>query len=137
MRGSQKVQLLWVCQTGPSPDGCQALSYMEAAGYWWVEPGPSMLATLGKFVVCCLELSQRNSSADLLQILPPDSNHCTHLLSQLGVISIRNGEVRGVTKLVWQEDPELTSFHSHTKTATMYREAMNENNLKTREKDFL
>lgn len=35
-----------------------------------------------------------------------------------------------------QEAPELTSFHGHKKLETLYRTAINENNLKTRRKEF-
>ena len=38
--------------------------------------------------------------------------------------------------MVKQEDPELTSFHRHTKI-TIYRTTTYENDLKTNRKDFL
>ena len=38
--------------------------------------------------------------------------------------------------MVEKEDPELTSFHRHTKITTTYRAAFNENDLKTSRKDF-
>ena len=36
-----------------------------------------------------------------------------------------------------QEDPELPSPHTHTKTATVYRATLTENNLKTSRTAFL
>ena len=33
-------------------------------------------------------------------------------------------------------DTELASFHGHTKVTTIYRVTTNENNLKTRRRDF-
>ena len=32
--------------TGPSPDSYPALPHVEAVGYWWAEPCPSMLAVV-------------------------------------------------------------------------------------------
>lgn len=39
------------------------------------------------------------------------------------------------TKIV--EDPKLTSSHKHTKVATIYRETVDKNGLKTSRKDLL
>ena len=38
--------------------------------------------------------------------------------------------------MVEWEDPELTSFHRHTKIITIYREATNEKNQNLPEKTF-
>ena len=45
-------------------------------------------------------------------------------------------QTQGVPKMVEWEDPELTSFHRHTKIITIYREATNEKNQNLPEKTF-
>ena len=44
-------------------------------------------------------------------------------------------EIPGMAMMVEEEDPELTSFHGHTQTVTLYRATIYENNLKTSRKD--
>ena len=52
-------------------------------------------------------------------------SHKKHVLSEVQI------------KMVEQEDSVLNSLHRRTKTTTVYRTTMSENNLKTSRTDFL